>query len=155
MANKTNLIIYSDGAARGNPGPAGAGGVIKNESGDILFKISDYVGEQTNNAAEYIALIICLEKAISKRSRRIKIFADSELMVRQINGIFKIKNAGLQPLYNRVKQLLERYQAEIVYIPREKNREADSLANEAIDAFLAGEKREIKVENLDEQRKLF
>ncbi|NCO65752.1 MAG: ribonuclease H [Candidatus Aquicultor secundus] len=130
------VIIYSDGAARGNPGPAGAGAQIKNVKGDVLAEVSEYLGETTNNVAEYRALILALEQAVHYKPFRIEIRADSELMVKQLNGEYKVKNMGLKPLYDRVKQLLAGCTSvEIKHIYRSENSAADELANKAIDEF--------------------
>lgn len=128
------LIINTDGAARGNPGPAGIGAVIKDETGAIVSEIFEYIGETTNNQAEYKALIAALKKAVSLHAEVVGIFADSELMVSQVKGVYKVKNEGLRPLFDEVKELLRKIKiCRIEYIPREKNKEADKLANKAID----------------------
>jgi ribonuclease HI len=134
------LTIYSDGAARGNPGPAGVGAVLLDESGTIVDTAAEYIGEATNNVAEYMALITGLKRALGFEVQKIRIFLDSELLVRQLTGVYRVKNSGLKPLFTEAQALLGRYrQVEIAHVPREKNREADKLANEAIDKFEAGE----------------
>lgn len=128
------FIINSDGAARGNPGPSGIGVVIKDENGVIVREISEYIGETTNNQAEYKALLAALHGALSLGAEAIEIFADSELMVNQIKGVYKVKNEGIKPLFNEARGLLQKIKAYgIKHVPREKNKEADRLANEAID----------------------
>ena len=128
------LIINTDGAARGNPGPAGIGVVIKDEKGAVVREIAEYIGETTNNQAEYRALIMALEAAVELKADSVGIFADSELMVSQIKGIYKVKNEGLKPLFEQARELLQKFKVcNIEYLPREKNKEADKLANIAID----------------------
>jgi len=128
------LIINTDGAARGNPGPAGIGVVIKDEKGAVVREIAEYIGETTNNQAEYRALIMALEAAVELKADSVGIFADSELMVSQIKGIYKVKNEGLKPLFDQARELLQKFKVcNIEYLPREKNKEADKLANIAID----------------------
>ncbi|MBI2975285.1 MAG: ribonuclease HI family protein [Deltaproteobacteria bacterium] len=128
------LIINTDGAARGNPGPASLGVVIKNADGHVVRELSAYLGEMTNNQAEYKALIAALETAAEIGAESIAIFADSELMVKQVKGLYKVKNEGLKPLFDEVKGLLRKFKnCNIEYVPREKNKEADKLANLAID----------------------
>jgi ribonuclease HI len=132
--NTNKVIIYTDGAARGNPGPGAIGIVIKDEAGLILDKISRRLGVTTNNQAEYQAIIIGLEKAISLGAKNVVVKSDSELVVKQINGHYKIKNTALRPLYQRVVQLTGSLASfSISYIPREQNAMADALANKALD----------------------
>ena len=127
------LTIYTDGASRNNPGEAGAGVFIV-QDGKPVERIARYLGTTTNNIAEYTAAIIGLEHAAKAGARKVKLFADSELMVKQINGLYKVKNEGLKPLHTKVKGLIARIgSVEVQYIPREKNKEADALANKAID----------------------
>ena len=132
--NTDKLIIYTDGAARGNPGPAAIGVVIKDTAGNTVATISRRLTPTTNNQAEYQAIIGGLEKAVSLGCRQVNVKSDSELVVNQINGQFKIKNTGLRPLYQKVVQLIGRLEGfSISYIPREQNRQADALANKALD----------------------
>jgi ribonuclease HI len=150
------LIVFSDGAARGNPGPAGAGGQIKDASGAVLAEVSEYLGETTNNVAEYKALILAVEKALHYNPEELEIRADSELMVKQLNGEYKVKNEGLKPLYDRVKQLLPGLRkVEIRHVYRSENSAADELANKAIDEFEQGEKPEHWMDDVPEQGSLF
>ena len=129
------LIIYTDGAARGNPGPAAIGVIIRDESGNTVASISRRLGVTTNNQAEYKAIIAGLEKAISLGARRIMIKADSELAVKQINGQYKIKNTALRPLYQEIVRLIGSLESfSITNIPRKQNSAADALANKALDA---------------------
>ncbi|NOX20317.1 MAG: ribonuclease HI family protein [Nitrospirae bacterium] len=123
--------IYSDGASSGNPGPAGIGAVVivdgKKET------LSEYIGTTTNNVAEYTALIRALELAQKRGVREVEIFLDSELIVKQLSGQYRVKNKGLQPLFERVKTLLSGFKVlGIRHIPREENKEADTLSKRAI-----------------------
>lgn len=130
------LTIYSDGASRNNPGEAGAGVYIL-ENGSPVATIARYLGTTTNNIAEYTAAILGLEYAVKCGASRVSLFADSELLVKQLNGEYKVKNAGLKPLHGRAKELIAQIDSVAVqYVPREKNKEADSLANKAIDEKL-------------------
>jgi ribonuclease HI len=128
------LIAHSDGGARGNPGPAGYGVVIQDETGRKVAALSQYLGHQTNNFAEYQGLIAALEYAIEHGHKALKVVSDSELLVRQIKGIYKVKNATLQELHARAKQLITQLEwFSIDHALREHNREADDLANQAMD----------------------
>jgi len=128
------LIAHSDGGARGNPGPAGYGVVIQDEKGLKVATLSQYLGHQTNNFAEYQGLIAALEYAIEHGHKALKVISDSELLVRQIKGIYKVKNATLQELHGRAKELIAQLEwFSIDHALREHNREADDLANQAMD----------------------
>jgi ribonuclease HI len=128
------LIAHSDGGARGNPGPAGYGVVIKDESGQKVAALSEYLGHQTNNFAEYQGLIAALEYALQHGPKALKLISDSELLVRQIKGIYKVKNATLKDLHGRAKELIAQLEwFSIGHAFREHNQEADQLANEAMD----------------------
>jgi ribonuclease HI len=128
------LVAYTDGGARGNPGPSGYGVVIKDESGRKIAALSEYLGHQTNNFAEYQGLIAALEHTLNHGPRALKVISDSELLVRQIKGIYKVKNPTLQDLYARAKELIGRLEwFSIGHALREHNQEADRLANEAMD----------------------
>jgi ribonuclease HI len=127
------LTIYTDGASRNNPGEAGAGVYILRD-GEPIERIARYLGVTTNNVAEYAAAIIGLEHAAQAGANAVRLYADSELMVKQVNGIYKVKNEGLKPLHARTKELIARIgRVEVQYIPRAQNKEADALANKAID----------------------
>jgi ribonuclease HI len=129
-----HLIAHSDGGARGNPGPAGYGVVIKDETGKKVAALSEYLGHQTNNIAEYQGLIAALEYALKTGPKALKLISDSELLVRQIKGIYKVKNAVLQDLHARAKELIAQLDwFSIGHAFREHNQEADRLANEAMD----------------------
>src|SRR5450631_1909321 len=128
------LIAHSDGGARGNPGPAGYGVVIQDEAGRKVAALSQYLGHQTNNFAEYQGLIAALEYAIEHGHTSLKLISDSELLVRQIKGIYKVKNLTLQELHGRAKELIAKLEwFSIDHALREHNREADELANQAMD----------------------
>ena len=128
------LIAHSDGGARGNPGPAGYGVVIKDESGHKVAALKEYLGHQTNNFAEYQGLIAALEYALEHGPKALKVISDSELLVRQIKGVYKVKNAALKDLHARAKDLISQLDwFSIGHALREHNQEADRLANEAMD----------------------
>jgi ribonuclease HI len=128
------LIAHSDGGARGNPGPAGYGVVIQDETGSKVASLSEYLGHQTNNFAEYQGLIAALEYALEHGPKALKVISDSELLVRQIKGIYKVKNATLRDLHARAKQLIAQLDwFSIGHALREHNQEADRLANAAMD----------------------
>ena len=128
------LIAHCDGGARGNPGPAGYGVVLQDETGRKVAALSEYLGHQTNNFAEYQGLIAALEYALQKGPKALKVISDSELLVRQIKGIYKVKNAVLQDLHGRAKELIAQLDwFSIGHALREHNQEADRLANEAMD----------------------
>ena len=127
------MTLYTDGASRNNPGEAGAGIHVLMD-GKPAEGIARYLGVTTNNIAEYTAAIIGLEHAITAGAKRVKLFADSELMVKQLNGQYKVKNEGLKPLHSKVKELIARIgSVEVQHVRREMNKEADALANKAID----------------------
>jgi ribonuclease HI len=140
------LIIYIDGASKGNPGRAGAGILIANGEGMKISEVSRYLGHKTNNEAEYWALLLGLREAERLEGESIQIFTDSELVERQIKGAYRVKDLGLKALHKRVVQSLKRFSSfEIQSIPREENKEADRLANQAIERRMAREKgRELK-----------
>ncbi len=126
------MVIFTDGAAEPNPGPAAIGAIIKDEQGKLITTISQPIGRATNNQAEYRAIIASLEHAIRLGANHVEIRSDSELVVRQINRRYRVKNAALKPLYQKVKQLqglLEGFT--ITHIPRQQNTEADNLVNMA------------------------
>ncbi|MFZ0770135.1 MAG: ribonuclease HI family protein [Candidatus Sulfotelmatobacter sp.] len=128
------LVAHSDGGARGNPGPAGYGVVIQDQSGRKVAHLSEYLGHQTNNFAEYQGLIAALEYALQHGPKALKLVSDSELLVRQIKGIYKVKNATLQHLHGRAKELIAQLEwFSIGHALREHNTQADRLANEAMD----------------------
>jgi ribonuclease HI len=127
------LIIYTDGASLGNPGLAAIGAVIKDEQGNLIARISQPIGQATNNQAEYRAIIAALEKAISLGAGQVGLNSDSELVVKQINGSYRVKKPSLKPLYQKVKQLQSQLQGfSIAHIPRQRNAEAHKLAHLAL-----------------------
>jgi ribonuclease HI len=128
------LTIYTDGASRGNPGEAGAGVIIYDQQGTIVKKIKAALGTTTNNVAEYMALIIALKEAVRLKADALQLFSDSELMVRQLKGIYRVKDRKMQALAAEAKKLLSNFiRYDIVSVPRSQNSEADKLANQAID----------------------
>src|SRR5581483_4939457 len=128
------VIAYTDGGARGNPGPAGFGVYVTDQRGNRVVGLSDYLGQQTNNYAEYSALIAALEWALRNEHRAVQVVSDSELMVKQLRGIYKVRNENLQPLFEKAQRLIAQLDwFEVKHVLREQNREADRLANEAMD----------------------
>ncbi len=128
------LISFSDGGARGNPGPAGVGAVLFNEKNEIVEELSRYLGETTNNQAEYRALIMALEKAQALGATEMECYLDSELVVKQLNREYKVKNKDLAPLFLKVHNIsLSFKKISFHHVPREKNSVADGLANQAMD----------------------
>jgi len=128
------VIIHADGASRGNPGPAAIGATIEGEAGQRLASISQRIGRATNNQAEYRALIVVLKEAIKLGTSEADIYLDSELVVRQVNGKYRVKNTALKPLYQEVKRLQGLLRGSVVsHIPRQQNTEADTLANAALE----------------------
>jgi ribonuclease HI len=134
ILNVNEVIIFTDGAARGNPGPAAIGVIIQDQAGKSLARISCRLADTTNNQAEYQAVIIALEKAISLGARKVLLKSDSELVVNQINGKYKIKNTAIRSLYQKVVRLIGALESfTMSYLPREQNTQADALANKALD----------------------
>src|SRR6202048_2600364 len=124
-----------DGAARGNPGPASYGVVLKRPDGTLLESVGKYIGRHTNNVAEYYALIAALDYAVAHGIKRLRVQSDSQLIVNQIKGLYKVKHPDLRPLHERAKKqaaTLETFT--IQYVPREQNRDADDLATAALDS---------------------
>ncbi len=130
------LIIHTDAAARGNPGPAGIGVVIQNDNERVLKEFYQYIGEQTNNSAEYMAFIKGLEIAKELEADSVRVNTDSELLANQLNGVYRVKNKALIELYMEAKKMINLFaQVEIVHVQRNKNKDADRLANLAIDSM--------------------
>jgi probable phosphoglycerate mutase len=128
------IVAYCDGGSRGNPGPAGFGVYIQDSAGSVLAELSQYLGARTNNYAEYSALLAALEFAIAKGHKSLRVVSDSELMVKQIKGQYRVNSPELRPLYEEAKRripLVDHFQ--IQHVLREKNRHADRLANLAMD----------------------
>ncbi len=132
------IVIYCDGGSRGNPGPAAIGAVLLDGSVDPprrLATVSERIGVATNNVAEYRALIAGLEAARGYGARAVRVRADSELVVRQLEGRYKVKNAGLRPLFDEARALLREYlEVDLAHVRREHNADADALVNAALDA---------------------
>jgi len=127
-------MVSIDGGARGNPGPAGYGAVFKDAAGKKIAELSRYLGIQTNNYAEYSGLIAALDFAVSHDYKALKVFSDSELMVRQITGVYKVRSPELRGLYDKARTLIRKLESfRIEHVRREFNREADQLANRAMD----------------------
>jgi len=132
-----SLIIYTDGGARGNPGPSGIGAVLYDENKQVVAEVSEFLGKATNNQAEYQAVIFALEKAKKLGAENIHIFADSELIVKQLRGEYKVKNKDLAPLFLKIYNLsLAFKKITYTHIRRELNSAADALANKAMDKGL-------------------
>jgi ribonuclease HI len=146
LGPEDRLIIYIDGASRGNPGRAGAGIWITNGEGEKISEVSRYLGHKTNNEAEYWALLLGLREAKRLGGEALQIFTDSELVERQIKGVYRVKDLDLKALHKTVIENLKTFSSfEIESIPREENKEADRLANQAIQRRIAKEKgRELK-----------
>jgi len=126
--------LYCDGASRGNPGPAGAGCALYNPQGELAAQQGEYLGEATNNVAEYRALLLGLKLARDLGVTRVHVFADSQLLVRQLTGRYQVKSPHLLPLWQQAKKELQKFEAcAISQVARAENREADALANRAID----------------------
>ena len=130
-------ILYTDGGARGNPGPAGIGAVLTDPSGEVIGEIAEGIGETTNNVAEYSALIAGLELALEKGVTDIQVFMDSELVISQLKGEWKIKNDRLRTLAVKARALLNRFESKsLQHVRREQNSDADRLANQGMDAAM-------------------
>jgi len=129
------IVAYIDGGARGNPGPAGYGVRIEDEQGALINEFSGYLGTSTNNVAEYNGLLAALRYAREHGYRHVRIKSDSELLVKQMRGEYRVKNAGLQPLYQQALTLTEGLERIVFeHVRREENKDADRLANLAMDA---------------------
>jgi ribonuclease HI len=138
-AKSFELIANIDGGARGNPGPAAYGVVVRNGKGEVIKEWGEYLGIQTNNVAEYSALVAVLEYALREKHTTLKVLSDSELMVRQMRGEYKVKNPALKDFYDRAQALarkLERFAIE--HVLRERNRAADRLVNQVLDSHQQG-----------------
>lgn len=136
-----SFVVKSDGGARGNPGPAGIGVVIEN-NGQVVAELSEYLGAMTNNQAEYRALIAALEKVLELggQGSRVECVLDSELVVQQLAGSYRVKHQDLKPLYQRLQELVNELGGLVSFraVPRQDNRHADQLANQAIDRATTG-----------------
>jgi probable phosphoglycerate mutase len=128
------INAHCDGGARGNPGPAGYGAVIQDDHGTVLAELSEFLGIRTNNYAEYSGLLACLQYALDHHHPRLRVVSDSELMVKQIQGKYKVNSPDLRPLWQEAKNRIAKLEAfEISHALRHKNKDADRLANEAMD----------------------
>jgi ribonuclease HI len=128
------ISAHCDGGARGNPGPAGFGALVQDADGKVLAELSEFLGIKTNNFAEYSGLLASLDYALAHGHRRLRVVSDSELMVKQIQGKYQVKSPGLRPLYEAAKKKIAQLEKfEIVHALRHKNKDADRLANEAMD----------------------
>jgi ribonuclease HI len=129
-----SIVAYCDGGSRGNPGPAGFGVYIQDSAGSVVAELSQYLGARTNNFAEYSALLAALEFAIAKGHRSLRVVSDSELMVKQIKGQYRVNSPELRPLYEEAKRRIPQLDHfQIQHVLRDKNRHADRLANLAMD----------------------
>lgn len=134
VAASNRIRVYSDGAARGNPGLAGAGAVLVEPNGRVVERLGKFLGVQTNNYAEYMGLLLGLKRAKELGVQEVEVFADSELMIRQLGGRYQVKSPSLRPLYEEVLELLNQFgRFKLVYVPREMNAAADEMSNRAID----------------------
>ena len=130
----TWINAHCDGGARGNPGPAGFGALIQDEQGTVLAELSEFLGIRTNNYAEYSGLLACLQYALDHHHPRLRVVSDSELMVKQIQGKYKVNSPDLKPLWQEARSRIAKLEAfEISHALRHKNKDADRLANEAMD----------------------
>ena len=128
------VCVYSDGASRGNPGPAGAGAVITDATGNVLRRLGRFLGPQTNNIAEYQGVLLGLSHALAGGAREVVLRADSELAIRQLQGRYQVKNPGLKPLFAEVQGMLRRFESvTLEHVRREQNKDADEMSNRAID----------------------
>src|SRR5580704_15126420 len=129
-----SIVAYCDGGSRGNPGPAGFGVYIQDSAGNVLAELSQFLGKHTNNFAEYSALLAALQFAIANGHRALRVVSDSELMVKQIKGQYRVNSPELRPLYDEAKRRIARLDHfQIQHVLREKNQRADRLANLAMD----------------------
>jgi len=128
------LVVHVDGGARGNPGPAAIGIVVSDPTGEVVTTFSDTIGETTNNVAEYRALLRGLELAAAHGAAEVQVINDSELVARQLTGVYKVKHAAMQELHRQAVALLQGFDSwSIESVPRAQNAEADSLVNQALD----------------------
>lgn len=129
------IIAYTDGGARGNPGPAGYGVVIQDEHGAILAELSEFLGVRTNNVAEYSGLLAALDYSVTHGHTHLRVLSDSELMVKQMRGQYRVKSPDLRLLYDEAKRRAAKLEGfQIVHVLRGKNKRADQLANKAMDS---------------------
>lgn len=135
MASAGSFTLFTDGGSRGNPGPAGVGIVLLGPDGGEHFAAGRFLGTTTNNVAEYSALIWGLETAAAHGARTLEVRADSELVIKQMNGVYRVKHPNLQPLHARARRLATAFErTAFTHVPRARNKRADELANLAMDA---------------------
>jgi ribonuclease HI len=152
MTETDVFTIHTDGAARGNPGPAAYSYVIEGP-GLADIEVKERLGETTNNIAEYAALVHALEHANTLGAKRLEVRSDSDLMVQQMNGNYRVKNEGLRPLYEQARQLCRRFDSvNIRHVRREENTRADRLCNEALDGKAGPIKRKVKTKGVTPER---
>ncbi|MEK7483072.1 MAG: ribonuclease HI family protein, partial [Planctomycetota bacterium] len=128
-----NIMLYTDGASRGNPGPAGYGFLISDSAGKEIFSDCGSLGETTNNVAEYEALFYGLQACLTHRVKQVQIRADSELMIKQLNGQYRVKHPNLVPIFQKIQEQLKEIRWSAQHIRREQNKKADILANQGVD----------------------
>jgi ribonuclease HI len=129
-----DATLFADGGSRGNPGPAASGAVLLDPGGELVEEIGAYLGVATNNVAEWTALVLGLEAAAKRGIRRLAVRLDSELVVKQLSGEYRVKHAGLQPYYRRARQLIRGFaEVDVRHIPRKENALADRLVNRVLD----------------------
>jgi ribonuclease HI len=135
VADKTRCTIFTDGGARGNPGPAAGAGVIIAGDGSIVEEVAEYLGTTTNNVAEYRALILTLKRASELGCTRVSVKMDSELVVKQLNGLYRVKDDKMIPLHAEVRRLLAKFEEQAIeHVSRKENKHADKLVNAVLDA---------------------
>ena len=135
-SSRKSLVLYVDGSSQGNPGPAAIGVVLRDGAGTIVDTFSELIGVATNNQAEYRALIAGLELTLKSGAAQVAVNLDSELVVKQLRGEYRVRNAGLKPLFRRARQLLKRFDSfTIAHLPRQRNYEAHRLARQQLDAL--------------------
>lgn len=135
VMRRPGCTLFTDGGARGNPGPAAAGGLIIGADGNVVAEVSEYLGVTTNNVAEYRALALTLRKAKDLGCDPITIHMDSELIVKQLNGLYKVKDPKMLELYGQVRSLLRQFSDwKVTHVPRTQNERADELVNSVLDA---------------------
>jgi len=129
-----DATLFADGGSRGNPGPAASGAVLLDPGGELVEEIGAYLGVATNNVAEWTALVLGLEAAAKRGIRRLAVRLDSELVVKQLSGEYRVKHSGLQPFYRRARQLIRGFaEVDVRHIPRKENALADGLVNRVLD----------------------
>jgi len=135
----SRVIVNVDGGARGNPGPAAIGVVLRDGGGEVLEEVGETIGQATNNVAEYKALLRGIDLAAAQGASELELIGDSELVVRQVEGRYKVKNAGIKPLHEEVKRALQEFDSwSIRHVRRAENADADRLVNQALDGALDG-----------------